>query len=778
MESDILYMSECIGFLSGEEEGMKRIILVLAAILFLAGCGKQEADPNILTGVYSPVWEEEYTMIRERDGGYYAIEYADTTWDYEVLHLGAEPEVYFHILELDEAGTVLRETPLDKTFSAPSAVGDRGIYMIADETLYHIDWEGKVVSQTGWESIRPAYPSDFGKRVLYETENGLVAGWDKLCTVLAEDLTVVAQWELPKAFDAMAAEGEAVWTVYDIREDGETVWKLEKWEEGTVTESWPLPGEIASSLNMTSGNRMIACEDGWLYGWNKSAGVYRWEYGREEAAVETELSFASSGINGSNVRSVSKLPGKEQYMIRTAAYNPYNNFETPDEKGILVEKAPDKDLSQMTVLTLACYEGNTGMEDAVLRFNRTHPEAYIKIVTYSQYGTNEDSMAGYDRLDLDLNTGLLQADILLGKTFSPIDLYPYMTGEIRPEDIAQCVKNGNEKDGSLYAFAPFFTLSSLVGRTEALDSMTHWDLETFLDFAEGLEDGEYLMEYLSRSNADYTLFNNHVNRFFLQDGKACFTDPLYLRYLAFLAVLPAEGQEYFDHGINTMEQVIAGETDQLIVQEGDENLYYNGKIKLYNNEYGGGRQFRNLDSFLGICEELASDKITLIGYPSPAESGVQVTYSGSVYSIPSTCKDPALAWSFIEEAILYDIEALEEQTAHFPDQYPFTTLTAPYMRYLDTMAGYRMSMSRSTGQTGAGWELEETEDKVIWALDDHIFPQIRFLYENAGDTVSVPQDIRKIVNEEQSRYLAGAVSAEECADIVQSRVSIYLAENN
>ena len=39
-------------------------------------------------------------------------------------------------------------------------------------------------------------------------------------------------------------------------------------------------------------------------------------------------------------------------------------------------------------------------------------------------------------------------------------------------------------------------------------------------------------------------------------------------------------------------------------------------------------------------------------------------------------------------------------------------------------------------------------------------------------------EIRKIAEEEESRFLAGVISAEECADIVQSRVSIYLAERS
>jgi len=324
----------------------------------------------------------------------------------------------------------------------------------------------------------------------------------------------------------------------------------------------------------------------------------------------------------------------------------------------------------------------------------------------------------------------------------------------------------------------FITFSSPIGRREALDGMTQWDLETFLDFYESLEEGEYLMEYLSRDSADYDLFNNHVNSFFLRDGQACFDDPLYLRYLAFLATLPEEGQEYFDRGVNTMQSIIAGETDQLIVEAGEENLYWNGKIKLYSAGHRSHNYFRNMNTLLRFCKELATTDVTLIGYPSTETSGIEVILSGDAYCIPSTCREPAMAWEFIEDAVLGAITEMEAEITGVQTQYPFTVLTEPYMQYLESMKGYRMRMSLLGGGVAEGWDLEETDSSILLEIDDSIIPQIRRLYETAGYTVSVPTDIRKIVNEEQSRYLAGAITAEECADIVQSRVSIYLSEHS
>ena len=147
MEDDILKLFNSRNiedhrfFVTGGEYMRKMIPALAAAMLCLGGCGEKEADPNVLTGVYTPVLEAAYTNIRKTDSGYFAVEYKDTARDFYTIYGDTAPETYFRILELDKDGNVLRETPLDmESFRAPSAVGDRGIYMLAENTLYHIDW--------------------------------------------------------------------------------------------------------------------------------------------------------------------------------------------------------------------------------------------------------------------------------------------------------------------------------------------------------------------------------------------------------------------------------------------------------------------------------------------------------------------------------------------------------------------------------------------------------------------------------------------------------------
>lgn len=762
---------------------MRKILLFITLILLLSGCGREEKS-DILTGIYEPAIEDGFTALYESEDGYYAVLYANNEWSYDVCLMGAPLKKYFNILKMDENGIVLGKEPLDmESFNAPTAVGQRGFYMIAEDILYHIGWDGTIVSKIPVGSIRPDNMSDSNFCFIWETGDGVAVGWEKSCFLLAEDLTVRETWELPGACDSFAVEGDVVWIIYSQREDRETVWYLGKMEEGTLTETWILPEEVTVSGSSGRGKQMIACEDGWMYGWNRYSGVFRWKFGSDskEPMIETELDFSNSGINGSDVVSVQKLYGKEKYIIKTAVFNPYNSLADPDEKTILYQKAPDKNLSEITVLTLACQYTSRTMEEAVLRFNREHPETYIEIVSYEQYNTNAEPMAGYDRFELDLNTGLMQADILLNKVFSPLDLYPYMTGEVAPEDIARCVKNAYEKDGALYSIGTHFSFRTLGGRTSSLPDMTSWNLQEFLDFYDSLRDDEYLMEYISQDNCNVVLFNNQVHSFFIRDGQAYFDDPLYVRYLEFMAALPKEGQAYMEHGTNNQGQIAAGELDpeQLQVEAAGENLYYNGKIKLYNTIGSRMMYIHDLRWLLELCEMFGTTEITCIGYPTTGTSGTAVSYTGDVYSIPSTCKDPALAWEFIETALLMTGVQPSEDTL----LYSFTTLREPFMTYLQSIRGYQMITFQESGSVNYGWDYVLDADGryngkpcMLLAVDDNITALVKNLYENAGYAASVPNQVRRIIEEEESRYLSGVISAEKCAEIVQSRVVIYLSE--
>ncbi len=768
----------------------KHILLLVFTLLCLCctGCSGETENTNLLTNIFTPVFPEvslenatSVSDIRETDDGYRYVVFQSNL---RTVTTGETITETYTIYETDRQGNVTGEIPLTPDIASCDAIttGERGIYDIILEDsymFYHIGWDGETIAKIDCSEIRPKGGSNTPETStpgigypLAETSDGIALCWGKVCLLLDENLTLTGEIPLPGTGENVFWEKDTLWLVF--QENGRRV--LGKAVDGAIAESWILPASF-DGVGVFYWTIPITVEDGWFYGWNANTGVVRWAFEAEEETIEQIMDFPMSGIPGSRVKSVSKLSEDVFSVVLNE-----NNGNTSQLN--LYKAAPDKDLSQMTVLTLACLDIPAKVEEAVLAFNAAHTDAYIKIVTYQQYNTAEDIVAGYNRFDLDLTTGLLKADILVNNAHDPIDLYPLMTGEVQKDDIAPCVRKELEKDGKLHTIGSRFAVNLTVGRADTVGELDGWDLEGFLTYVENLPEGEYLMEEVSRDNASRILFGSGGEYApFIQDGVADFENELYLRYLAYLSTLPEEPQKYMDYGKNNTAALFAGEIteDQLEIEEGGENLYYNGKIKLYNR-IGAN----SLSEIMSLAERFGTTELHITGVPTESGSGTSVAVQ-NYFSIPSTCKDPALAWELIETALLMDSNSAEPRTTDFQEVKAnlFATLYKPYLAWLDTMKGYQLfkNLVYNGKQFGYDFVLDENgryndQPGILIELDDNLMGLIREIFETAGDNTYVPWDITQIAREEESRYLAGAISAEECARIVQSRVGIWLAENS
>lgn len=100
----------------------------------------------------------------------------------------------------------------------------------------------------------------------------------------------------------------------------------------------------------------------------------RWQSDNsKEEVIETVLDFLHSGLSGNRVRLVTRLDDK-RFAIQNSTDDGLHV-----ENGVY-EKAPDKDLSQMTVLTVATISIDDEMEKTVLYFNKTHNDGIVQIV--------------------------------------------------------------------------------------------------------------------------------------------------------------------------------------------------------------------------------------------------------------------------------------------------------------------------------------------------------------------------------------------------------------
>ena len=249
-----------------------------------------------------------------------------------------------------------------------------------------------------------------------------------------------------------------------------------------------------------------------------------------------------------------------------------------------------------------------------------------------------------------------------------------------------------------------------------------------------------------------------INR---KDGTCSFDSPEFIRYLNFLKTLPTWAEYKSNSPLYGLD------AEEL------SKSYIDGRIKtaeiysLYEIN-----QIRRLMMFFG------TKNWTMIGYPVPVErvgAGTSVS-TQNVVVITSTCDYPDNAWDFVRRCFtstngqggipslksVLDSMVEEWYGKQFEDYYILHDFVYTYhdMEHAITENEMEYPGTLSTFE-------HEDRDKYIALLDE------------IGTTAAekgVPQ-IYEILYEEVSAFLAGRETAESCARIIQSRVSIWLAEH-
>jgi hypothetical protein len=450
---------------------------------------------------------------------------------------------------------------------------------------------------------------------------------------------------------------------------------------------------------------------------------------------------------------------------------------------VLFRHAEDIDLSSARTVTVAAFLKNA--EYMVLRriaeFNRTHDGIRIMVEDYGQYATEDNPIAGEQKLALDMTTGIFKPDIVYGNFNSePVrvlrekklcrDLTPFLEKDelINEDNLFGAIRHAfDDREGGMWGIARTFELDTLVSTKSLLGSYAdrgYWNISELLDYAESLPEGVSLMGPFWRENAESVLLGSTGYGSFIDAANAScsFDSPEFLRWLRFLAAVPT---------LNEYKQ----SSPYARADKNEKYLpYFEGEIAL--------RQFRIL-SFTNLPEfeiQFNTKEYDVIGYPvSEARrgAGTRVIPLGT-FSITSFSADPDSAWKVLR--FLFTGENL------VMDGLP--ALKTDFDRLARTFIDEKVEQGiyfRGGGHSRPGDPDNPTKPEdmnypgIIFYLTEEKAEEYRKLLDEAGASTvtAVDPQVAEIISEEISSFLGGGCTAEDCAARIQSRVSIWLAEN-
>ncbi len=522
-------------------------------------------------------------------------------------------------------------------------------------------------------------------------------------------------------------------------------------------------GEIIEELALPANLDNYQVYEGGKSGYDlilvNNTGVYGYNTGSTSLDFPLIMDYINSDLATYRVNSV--VFTDENTFI--AMYNDIIEYDMHMASFVRIppEEVPDRD-----TLTLAVYGKGTDLTKAVINFNQTNDQYRITVVDYSQYSTPEDYQAGSTKLNNDIISGKVPDIINCGYNIDVdnfvskgilVDLYEFMEEDesFNKADYCENVFHAYEVNGKLYQLPIGFYVWTVLGKTSIFGEETSltWDK---LEAIQAQYPESAMFSQMPKtdvlSNALNFVYNDLVDR---ETGECHFNSEMFKNILEFANTYP----ETID-----WDKVYA-----------DENYW-----KDYQNQYIEDRTLLMQANIYMLYDAWTTsystfiEEATPVGFPVMEGMGSNVAATDS-YAISAKSKHKDGAWEFVKSFLSEENQLKDERW----DYWGLPMLKSA----LEDSARYMKEKPFYTDAEGNKIE----EDFTVWVNDQQVVIEpasdaevqkwVDFVLSVDRKQPSGYGEALTIISEEAAAYFSGQKTVEAVMDIIQSRMSIYISEN-
>ncbi|MHB1151835.1 MAG: hypothetical protein ACYCWE_05595 [Eubacteriales bacterium] len=474
-------------------------------------------------------------------------------------------------------------------------------------------------------------------------------------------------------------------------------------------------------------------------------------YGYDMIGNESEIISLTNSCVSDRINNFTVIDAENMVYI-------YLDMGTYTFHAAQLTKVPDDQIVPKEIINMACIDGvNIRTKLNISDFNGTNGKYHVICEDY-KYNEN---MSADEQLSLDIIAGRVPDVIVSGENYNLenyaeknllCDLYGFMEDDpdINRDDLLSCIKIPFESDGKLYRLVTNFSIDTIAGKVKNIGNQKSWSLSEILAYEKNLPQ-------------DVSLFGSvpqgMVTSIFMKTGLDTFVD-----YNT--AACSFDGDEF----ISLLEYLSA--LSENVTQDTGYRSYRDDKTILYS------LNIRSLSDYIQMMYFFNFDELNLIGNPVKSGSGtIIVPQCEYGISADSPVKDGA--WELLKflmrDECLYDEEI---------GQLKFPATVSAMDKYIDSYHNHVFVYDNNTEMLFS-CDSKETAEKVmtasqqIYIITQEDLAPLLDAFNSIDKTMSDinRSRIREIVFEELNIFLRGAKKAEETAEIIQSRVSIYLSEN-
>lgn len=431
----------------------------------------------------------------------------------------------------------------------------------------------------------------------------------------------------------------------------------------------------------------------------------------------------------------------------------YYNMDFGSEAA-LFKKAPDQQ-GDKVALSIACTYADSKLSKAIVNFNKKNDRyrVVLKEYPYDDEGNNT--------LNMEIAAGNIP-DMLCVSEDMPVesyaakgmfvDLEPMFSKdeEIAARDYLDNVINASRIDGKMYFISPAFNVIGLIGKKKDFGDtkgVTTTQIENMIkerglsyDTAMGVTSRQDMLSWVM-----FCAMEEYVD---WDKGTCSFGSESFINLLKFCNKFPKK-VKYENVDWSKFETAM---------REGKQ-LARDGYIY-------------NIESYMVDRYGYVGDEIVFMGYPGNGENGPVIMNELAV-AIMHNSDHPEGCWEFLREFYLDDYQQSVDNA------FPVSTDA------LQILAEKAMNPKVYTYTDVNGKQVSEPETGSIFLNDKEIklpvptqkdIDFVMDILRSLENKASVDSKITEIINEESGAYFAGQKGAEETADIIQSRVKVYISE--
>ena len=482
-------------------------------------------------------------------------------------------------------------------------------------------------------------------------------------------------------------------------------------------------------------------------------GVYTYNIGDAEPAKI--MDFIDSDIVAGNISGITMLDDNRFFAM-------YYSQETGETTGAFFTKVAPENIKDKKTISLAGVWVDYGVREQIVKFNKENADYRIRIKDYSQYNTEDDYTAGAKKLNTDIASGDVP-DILMVDSSFPldsyankglfVDLYEYIDNdpELKREDYLANVFETYEKDGKLYELVPNFYVFTVFGKSADVGTTPGW---TFADLKALQEkkgpDVQVFAETTASTVLNYSLMFGGSQLINWETGECKFDSQDFLDLLNFAKQFPIE----IDYSAVTYDDEYWSSF---------ETMYREGRALLMPTTIAGFSDYNTNE------KGMFGEDITPIGFPNEnKESGA---LSGNIsFAISSKSKNTDGAWQFVRYYL----------TDEYQDSIEYGWPIK--LSKINELAEEAQKRPTMTDENGNEVEYDNTyylngQDIIIPPMTQEETDEVISYITSIHKKYQYNEEIRLILEEECAPFFEGKKTDKEVADIIQSRVQIYVNEN-